>query len=694
MKEATVRAPRNIAIVGPYLAGKTTLLESLLYVSGTLHRKGSVREGTSLGDASSEARQHQMSVEMTPASITYNDIPFTFLDCPGSVEFLQEANSVLVGVEAAIVVCEPEPERVLTLAPLLKFLDDWEIPHVLFINKLDRFQSRFQETLQALKSVSSRPFVVQQFPIQKGDQLLGYIDLVTEQAYLYHANAPADPIPLPQDLQAEEQATRAEMLEALSEFDDHLLEELVEEIEPPQEEIERDLKFDLGADLIVPVFCGVAEQDYGVRPLLQALVQQAPAPGETAARRPLPTGGVVAQVLKTLHTSHGGKLSLVRVWQGMIKDGMTLNGNRISGIYRLMGQTNTAIPAAEAGEIVALGRLDNAKTGDTLTPEDQPGVELPQIPRSSPVYALAIATEQQSDQVKLSSALSRLMEEDPSLFWEHRSNTHETLLWGQGEIHLQVTLERLQRKYNLPVQAQPPQIPYQETIRHPVAGVHGRYKHQTGGHGQFGDVYLDLEPLPRGSGFRFTEKIVGGVVPKQYISGVESGIREFLDHGPLGYPLVDLGVTLTNGSYHSVDSSEQAFKQAARIAMTEGTPQGDSVLLEPILQVAVAVPNLYTSQVLQLLSRRRSQIQGYQLLSNWKDWDQVEAYLPQAEMQDFIVELRSLTFGVGTFKWQFDHMQEVPQKLVQQMLEEAQERNSNGRGSGASRPSRMVSSHS
>lgn len=661
---------RNVAIVGPYSSGKTTLLESLLFVTGAISRKGSVKEGSTVSDSSPEARDRSMSVEVSTASTQYQNIHWTFLDCPGSIEFAQETYNALVAAGAAIVVCEPSIERVLTLAPLFKFLDDWEIPHLVFINKMDRSQDNYMDVLHTLKTVSSRPLVPQQYPIRQGQELIGYIDLVSEQAYHYHQGSPADPVPMPDHLKAEEQAARDEMLETLSEFDDHLLEELLDEIDPPPAEIEQDLKKDLSADLIVPVFLGIAEQDYGVRPLFDALVKEAPEPTETAQRRGLSTQAnqdTILQVLKTYYTPQGGRLSLVRVWQGQLTDGAVLNGVRASGIYRLMGQHQEAISEASVGEIVAVGRLEGIQTGDTLSNAEGAVEEFPKAERLNPVYAMAIAPENRKDEVKLSSALSKLLEEDPSLRWEQHGDTHEVILWGQGEIHLRVALDRLRRKYNLPMTTHLPQIPYKETIR-ASTNSHGRYKHQSGGHGAFGDVYLDIKPRSRGEGFQFHETIVGGVVPKQYIPGVETGVREYLQHGPLGFPVVDVDVTLTNGSHHSVDSSEQAFKQAARIAMTEGMPKCQPTLLEPILAIDVCAPSEFTSKVLQLVSGRRGQILGYEALSGWKGWDRVTAYLPQAEMHTFIIELRSLTMGVGFFKWQVDHLQEVPEKLTADVL--------------------------
>ncbi|MEH2455822.1 elongation factor G [Nostoc sp.] len=679
MSEKVKSGSRNVAIVGPYLSGKTTLLESLLFVTGTISRKGSVKDSNTVGDSAAESRDRQMSVEVSAASTEYNDIRFTFIDCPGSVEFAQETYNALIGVDAAIVVCEPIRERVLTLAPLFKFLDDWEIPHLVFVNKMDRVNIHVLETLDALKAVSSRPLVAHQYPIMNGEQLTGFIDMVSEQAYQYHPGAPADPIPFPESLKAEEHTARAEMLEALANFDDHLLEELLEDIEPSQEEILKDLKMELGADLVVPVFFGVAEQDYGVRPLLEALLREAPEPETTAERRLKNLKGdtPLAQVLKTYYTPQGGKLSLVRVWRGKLTDGIVLNGIRTGGIYRLMGQQQQFANQVSAGEIVALSRLEGVKTGDTISIEQQSAMELPKAAQLEPVYALAITPEKRNDEVKLSSAITKLLEEDSSLAWEQHGDTHEVILWGQGEIHLQVTLDRLRRKYNLPMTTHSPQVPYKETIRKTVASVHGRYKHQSGGHGQFGDVFLEIKPLPRGTGFNFNETIVGGVVPKQYISGVEMGVREFLTHGPLGFPIVDLAVTLTNGSYHNVDSSEQAFKQAARLAMQTGIPQAEPTLLEPILRVDVTTPSEFTSKVLQLLSGRRGQILGYEGKNDWQGWDNVSAYLPQAEMQNFIVELRSLTLGVGSFHWEYDHLQEVPEKLAERVIQ------SNGNGANS-----------
>ena len=661
---------RNIALVGAYSSGKTTLLESLLFITGVITRKGSVTSGNTVGDNILEARDHKMSVEINAAYSKYGGIQFNFLDCPGSVELLQETHNTLIGVDAAVVVCEPDPSRILTITPILQFLETWSIPHIIWINKLDRASVSFRAVFDTLKAISSRPLVLHQYPIGQGEQLLGFIDLVSEQAYHYHPDAPADPVPVSASMADAEKAARAEMLETLADFDDHLLEELLEEIEPPQEEIVRDLKMELGSDLVVPVFVGVAEAGYGVRPLLEALMREAPEPEITAKRREIePNGKALAQVLKTYYTPQGGKLSLVRLWRGRLSENDILNGDRAGGFYRLMGQTQERLQQAEAGDIFAISRLENALTGDLLTTEgDRPLEDIPKAEALGPMYALAIASERRSDEVKLSDALSKLLEEDPGLYWEQQADTHEVVLWGQGDMHLKISLERLSRKYHLAMTTQTPQVAYKETTCQAASNVHGKYKHQSGGHGQFGDVLIDIQPLPRGKGFSFQQSVVGGAVPKQYIPGVEMGVREALAQGPLGFPVVDIAVTLTSGSYHSVDSSEQAFKQAARIAMQSGLSRCKPSLLEPIADVKISVPTDFTSNVLRLISSRRGQILGYARKENWSGWDVISSQLPLAEMQTLVLELRSQTQGVGFFSWEYAHYAPVPEKVANQIL--------------------------
>jgi elongation factor G len=659
---------RNVALVGPNGTGKTTLLESLLFVTGAINRKGRAGEGNTVGDASTEARERQMSTEVNAATMKVGGTVLTILDCPGSVEFAQEARNALLGVDAAVVVVEPVLERMITVSPLLKFLDAHQIPHLVFINKMDRSEVRYRDLIQSLRDLSDRPVVPHQYAIGRADELVGYIDLVTEQAYSYNPGAPSDRIDLPEAYREREHAARTEMLETLADFDDELMEMLLEEQEPPAEDIVRHLQKTLGADQVVPVFMGVAERDMGVRRLLEALLKETPEPSVTAARAGADaTGPTVVQVLKTYHLPHSGKLSLARVWAGEVKDGMTLGGMRVGGVYRMFGAHHENVGAAGPGEIVGFGRLEEAKTGQTLTNGSAVALGLPRAESSAPMYAFAIAADNRGDEVKLSAAIAKLIDEDPSLRFEQDPELQESLLWGQGEMHLRVAMDRLRSKYNIAVHGRPPQTPYRETIRKSTQS-HGRHKKQSGGHGQFGDVKVEIRPRARGEGFEFIDKIVGGAVPRQYIPAVEAGAREYLRRGPLGFPVVDVSVTLYDGQFHSVDSSELAFKLATALALKEGLAKCEPVLLEPILAVEISVPSDVTSKVLQLVTQKRGQILGYDAKDGWTGWDRISVHIPQAEMHDLIVNLRSLSQGVAFFSWTYDHLNPVPEKQAETVV--------------------------
>ncbi|MCZ6884837.1 MAG: elongation factor G [Alphaproteobacteria bacterium] len=653
------KGTRCVALVGPYLSGKTTLLESLLHVCGAIHRKGSLTEGTTVGNFSPEARARQMSVEMTVAHGEYLGDEWRFLDCPGSVEFAQDSFNAVACADAAVVVCEPAPRRAVTVAPILKQLEDAGIPHVLFINKMDEANSTVGEVLAALQQVSNLPLVLRQVPIRGEDEITGYVDLVSGRAYQYKADAPSELIQLSDDMTDETSVARNEMLESLADYNDELLEQLLEDVIPENADVYADLAKVLQGNLIVPVVLGAASGDNGVKRLLKLLRHEVPDHSVTIKRIGLAADGeAVAQVFKTAHILHAGKLSMARIWRGSVKDGETLNGERISGLFRMQGEEREKLATAAAGEVVAFGRMDDINTGDVLTPSGNAPDIIGWPAPLSPVYAFAVGTENKADEVKLSGALAKLTEEDPSLVITHHRDTHQMLLEGQGEMHLQVAFDRLQSKYNLKGTRAKPEVPYKETIRKSTS-IHGRFKRQTGGHGQFGDVEMDIRPRPRGAGFDFEDKIHGGHIPKQYIPAVEAGTKDYLSRGPLGFPVVDIAVTLNDGSYHAVDSSEQAFKQAARIAMTEGMPQCAPVLLEPIYEVRVTIPSEFTSKVHSLVSGRRGQLLGFDTLEGWKGWDEVIAHMPQSEIGDLIIELRSLTLGVGKFHATFDHMTEL-----------------------------------
>jgi elongation factor G len=661
-------APRCAALIGPYLSGKTTLLEALLFASGTTGRRGSVRDGNSVGDHAAEARARQMSTELNVANARFLGDPWTVLDCPGSIELLYEAQSALLVADVAVVVCEPEVERALTISPLLQFLDQHRIPHMIFINKMDTASARVRDVLAALQGVSSRPLVLRQVPLRGDDgAITGYVDLVSERAYRYKPGQASELIPLPDGFWDQERDTRTGLLEKLADFDDALLEKLLEEVEPAKEEIYQHLTRNLQQDQIVPVFLGSALQDFGVRRLWKALRHETPPYTETAARLGLePQGEPLAQVFKTYNMPHTGKLSVVRVWRGQIAEGNVLNGTRVAGVLRLTGGQQEKAPSAGAGEVVGLTRMEDVQTGAVLTPGGK-AAPLPRPERPQPVFGLAIAAEKRTYEVKLTPAIGKLIEEDPTLELEQNPDTRELVLWGQGDIHLQIALDRLRHRQNLAVSGHPSGVPYKETIRRGTQ-QHSRFKRQSGGHGQFADVTIEVKTLPRGSGFTFTDAVVGGAIPRNYIPAVEEGVVEALKHGPLGFPVVDLAVTLITGQFHAVDSSDQAFKTAGRQAIQEALPKCDPILLEPIDAVEISVPNAFTARVQRLVSGRRGQILGYDAKPDWAGWDVVSAHLPESELHDLIVELRSLTLGVGSFAHRFDHMQELVGKPAEKVM--------------------------
>jgi elongation factor G len=665
------RSARCIALVGPYLSGKTTLLEAILARTGAITRQGTTAAGNTLGDASEEARHHGMSVELNVATVDFLGDSFTFLDCPGSIEFQADAAHALTACDAAVVVCEPDEKKVPALQLILKQLEDRGIPHFLFINKIDKAEARVRDIVPMLQPASTKPLVLRHLPIWENEIVTGFIDLALERAYVYREHAPSEVIAIPDDLAAREKEARFSMLEKLADYDDELMEQLLEDVPPPRDKVFDDLSKELHEGQICPVLLGSAETSHGIFRLLKALRHEVPFGAVTAERLGADKTLPCAFVAKTFHTAHGGKLSLARVLAGTFADGTTVyggaNDERISGIFTLMGQEPVKRGEAKAGDTVAFGRLDSVKTGDTLSEEKGSKLKVASGTISQPVFGLAIAAKEKKDEVKLTAAIAKIIEEDPSISLSHSQDMGEMVLWGQGEMHLRVALERLVRKYGIDASTRPRQIPYKETIRKSIE-VRGRHKKQSGGHGQFGDVVVTIKPRPRGSGFEFSDEITGGVVPKNYIPSVEIGVRDYLHRGPLGFAVVDVAVCLIDGSYHSVDSSDMAFRQAGRIAMSEGMPQCSPVLLEPVMAVDIAVPSDATAKINPIVSSRRGQILGFDARPGWPGWDVVQAQIPESEIQNLIVDLRSATAGVGTFNAKFDHLAELTGKAADHVL--------------------------
>jgi elongation factor G len=665
--------PRCVALVGPFQSGKTTLLEAILARTGAIPRQGSIEAGNTVGDASKEARHHKMSVELSAATTNFMGDVYTFLDCPGSVEFVHDMRAVLPAIDAAVVVCELDEKKIPQLQLILRELEDRKIPRILFVNKIDKADAGVHEVLKLLQPASRTKLILRQVPTFKGDIITGFVDLALERAFVYKEHAASEVVPLEGDAADLEKTARFSMLETLADHDDELMEQLLEDIQPPRDKVFDDLRSELREGLVCPVLMGTATRANGVLRLLKALRHESPGIAETAQRLGVKAGGeAVAYVLKTLNTAHGGKMSVVRMLTGQAGDGTTFltednEAGRVAGVFKLVGQTTEKRGPAQVGETVAFAKLDKAKTGDTLTAGKQAQPALPKIAPYAPVLAIAITAKERKDDVKLGLALNKMVEEDPSITVVHNPETHEVVLWGQGEMHLRVATERLNDRFGVAIERRTPSVGYRETIRKGVV-QRGRHKKQSGGHGQYGDVVVEIKPMPRGAGFSFEDKITGGVVPRNYIPSVEEGVIDALKHGPLGFPVVDLHVALIDGSYHTVDSSDMAFQTAGRIAISEGLPQCQPVLLEPIHLVEIACPTDATAKINALMSGRRGQILGFDTREGWDGWDLVRAKMPEAEIGDLIVEIRSATAGAGTFTFKFDHMAELTGRTADQIV--------------------------
>jgi elongation factor G len=672
--EARARGPRLIALAGPFQCGKTTLLEAILAHANAIPKQGSVVEGSSVGDASPEARAHKMSVEANIAAVDYMGDRYTFADLPGSVEFAHEARNILPAVDAAVVVCEADERKVPALQLTLRQLEEFGVPHLLFLNKIDATSIDMRDALRILQPASRTPLLLRQIPIWNNGVAVGFIDLALERAYVYREHAPSEVIEIPPGESALEKEARYSMLERLADYDDALMEELISDIEPPRDQVFDDLTKELRAGFVAPVFVGSAERGAGVTRLLKALRHEAPGIAETRARLGVAESGPpLARVLRTIHTSHGGKLSVARLLRGAIADGQTVvsahGEDRVSGLSRLMGANVSKVTDAKEGDVVALGRLEHTHTGDMIVADGKADVAalVARAPIPDPVHALALAVKDRKDEMRLAAAMAKLVDEDPSLVFVQDQEMSQIKLYGQGEMHLRVALERLQSRFGVAVDVSKPTVAYRETIRHKVT-VRGRHKKQSGGHGQFGDVVLEVAPRGRGEGFAFAERVHGGAVPKQYFSSVEAGCQDAMTHGPLGFPVVDVEAVLTDGSYHTVDSSDMAFRTAARIGMSEALGKAEPILLEPVLAVQIFVPSEAMSRATGLASARRGQIMGFGPREGWEGWDRLEALIPEAEMDNLIVELRSATAGAGFFQARFDHLAEVVGKQARDIV--------------------------
>jgi elongation factor G len=660
MPERKTNIVRAIAVVGPTGAGKTALTQAL----------ASAASGGS-GAVPSAAGQ---STETTFTAIDFMGDHYALIDAPGAVDFLADADFALPAADLAIVVADPDPDKAVLLQPFLKAVEEMKIPHALFINKIDQARGRIRDLLEALQPVSSLPLVARQIPIWKDEHVSGFVDLALERAFLYQTGKASQQIDMPADVAERETEARFHMLEQLADFDDGLMEQLLSDVTPDRDTVYADLVRETREHLIAPVFFGSTSHGHGIRRLLKALRHDTPEPQHTAARLGLSAAG--GYVMRISNAGQAGKLAYTRVLGGATADSdqLTLSdgsSQRPGGMFAVQGAQTKKIANAPEGDVVAIAKLDPVAAGDLLSRNGAVQTAAIKPAKRFPVFQLAIATKDRKDDVRLSGALQKLVEEDAGLDVLHDQTTHEILLRGQGEPHLRAVIERLKSRFNVEVSSAPASTPYQETIRK-SAEKRGRHKKQTGGHGQFGDCVIQVKPLPRGETFEFVDQITGGAIPRQWIPAVEAGVREAMQKGPKGFPVVDVSVTLIDGSYHAVDSSEHSFQMAGRIGMSEALAECDSVVLEPIEKLSIFTPNSGTPKINSAVSSHNGQILGFEPREGWPGWDRVDAYLPHSERQNFIIELRSLTQGLATFEATFDHMVELTGRRADEAVKKAQ----------------------
>jgi elongation factor G len=663
------KGTRVIALVGPAGAGKTSLAEAMLFAAGATDRLGSTANGSSIGDSSPEARQRGGSTELNLYHFQYLGDEFAIIDVPGSVGFSADGAKALAIADVAIVVVDPDPARAPLAAPALRALDELGIPHLIFVNRIDQAHGRIRDLLSALQPMSVSPLIGRQIPIWDGEKINGFVDLALEYAFKYRAGQESERIDIPADLHEREAEARTHMLEQLADHDDELLEQLLMDESPARDKVLQDLARETGDNLGVSVLFGSAISSWGVRRLLKAMRHEVPS--ADAATNRLAVTDPALYVFKVIHGSIG-RLAIARGFGGRIAEGTDLKVDdgahaRVGSLFKVQGEKTVKVGEARPGDLVAVAKIDSVKAGQWLgSGKLPPAIDIGYPARNC---AMAIEPADRKDDVKLSGALHRLSEEDGALIVEHDEANHEIRLRGVNDEHLNTVIARLKRRYGVEVKSHAPTVGYRESIRKPVTQK-GRHKKQSGGHGQFGDVIIEVKPLPRGSGFVFEERIHGGSVPKQWIPAVEDGVREAMRKGPLGFEVVDCAVALIDGSYHSVDSSELAFRLAGRIAMHEALTAAGPHLLEPVHKLTVVCPSSATSRITSAVAGRRGQMLGMGPRDGWTGWDRIDALIPEAELAGLEAELRSQSQGLATYEAQFDHLAELNGPLAEKVIQQ------------------------
>lgn len=685
MKEYTGDKIRNVAIVGHGGAGTTSLTEALLYRSGSISRMCKVEDGQTTTDFEPEEIKRGVSVSATLAPVEWRDVKINFIDTPGFADFVAEVKGAFRAVDSVLIVVSATSGVQIGTEQCWKLAEEAGLPRLIFVNKMDRENADYDNILNNLRAKIGKEVLPLELPLGKEENFCGVIDVFNMKAYRGNGNG-ADEIEVPDDMKAWVEDAHSKMVEAAVEADDAVMERYLNGEDISDEDIMRCLVKGIRQGMIFPVLCGSAYKNIGLGRCLNAVVDYTfPAILNDFIVKDVKTGeeeikdsnaAMAALVFKTTSDPFVGRLSFVRVFSSTIKkDSTVYNASReenekVTGIFTLRGKTQIPMDQIVAGDIGVLSRLQFTATGDTLSDPNVP-VLFPPIDFPLPMYSRAIYPKKKGDEDKIASALTKMTEEDPTIIVSRNPVTKETLISGMGDQHLEIIMERMQRKFGVEADLKAPIVEYRETIRG-SADAESKYKKQTGGHGQYGHVVIKMEPLPPGSGFVFEDKIFGGAIPHQYIPAVEKGMKESMKHGILaGYPVVDLKISLLDGSYHTVDSSEMAFKVASHQAFQKAAEQAKPVLMEPYYNLNVYCDERMTGDVISDLNGKRGRILGMQTLEDGRAC--VSAQAPYAEVLDYAVDLRALTQGTGSFEMKFDHYEDVPPKLAEKIIAESKQ---------------------
>jgi len=667
-----INSSRCITIVGPSQSGKTSLMESIVHVCKQIHGKGQVKDNNTLSDHLPEEHELKMSISMGISNVQFMDEEYTFIDCPGSNEFINEFLQAVRISDLCVIVIEPVKEKILSLVPYFYYLNKMNVPHILFINKIDNINFDIKDILGSIQEYSPTPLVIRQIPIREKDKIIGLADVIHERAYKFEKDKPSQIIKIPEQLSSTHHEIREKVLETLADFDDTLMEKILEDVPTSTEEIYENLKKDIASNKIVEVLTGSAENETGIRRLLKSIRHDCPSHEKTIKRNGLKISNDIAciQVFKTNFLPHRGKQSIVRIWSGEIQEGNTLQNNiRLQGLFSIKGKEFVKIPKAKAGDIIGLSRIESIKTGDIISDaEKEIKKDNNQLIPPQPIYAKAIRAVKREGDVKLSESLKEIIETDSSYLIERNTTTQQLLIWGQGEIHLRIALNKLKNDYNVETTEEKISFSFQETIQRSVSDHVITHKKQSGGAGQYAKVVVDVKPLSRGEFFKFEDKIVGGVIPKTYIPSVEKGCKEGMQKGPLGFPVTDIQVTLKDGKTHDVDSNSNSFHIAGIKVIRETLKNCKPILLEPFHKVRFLVPSKNINNIYTLVTSKRGMIKTNQQKEDWVSFEILEAEMPGCEIFNLIIDVKSLTEGMGSFEHEFERMKTVPNKQLSDNL--------------------------